>query len=118
MPVNITQVVSSTIGEHSNTSITNSSNVTPGVETSILSHVFTDDFVLTDIFAVGDADGVYKVYVNGTQIAEGRTSSSQRMFTYSFSKGYELSSGDTIIITVTQYESKVENFRAFIFGVV
>lgn len=90
--------------------------VAPATETSIINYLMPSIFYISDIFCTGDADGEFKVYKNGSIIAEGRTSSSQRIFHHSFSRPYRFLSGETLGITVTHHEAGVESFRAYAFG--
>lgn len=90
--------------------------VAPATETSIINYLMPSIFYISDIFCTGNADGEFKIYKNGTAIAEGRTSSSQRVFHHSFSRPYLFASGEILKITVTHHESGVEEFRAYAFG--
>jgi len=85
-------------------------------ETDIINTTLSADFTLTDIFFVGECDGVYRLYRNSLLVAELRSSASERVIHHAFSSGYSYSAGDTLRVTVEHYEPGSKEFKAFAVG--
>jgi hypothetical protein len=116
IPLDITYYDVGTFALYSTKNIPGIATVPPSTETPIIDYLIPSTFDISDIFCIGDADGEFKIYKNGGVIAEGRTSSSNRVFHHPFSRPYRFLSGDILKITVKHYESGVEDFKAYAFA--
>ena len=116
--VNVYCSGSDTIDNYSTRVIDGTASVSPSTETTVILYSIPSDITLyiSDIFCTGDADGEFKIYKDSSVITEGRTSSSQRTFTHSWSRPYRFQAGEILKVTVTHYESSVVDFVSYVFG--
>lgn len=91
--------------------------VPDGVETDLIDYTVPagDTVYLSDILCSGNADGEFRVYQDSTRILEGRLSSSQRFFSYSFSRPYKFTAGEHIKVKVIQHTGSNVNYWAYIY---
>lgn len=92
-----------------------SNNVLPATETNLVNETLSNNFILTDLFLVGEVDGVYRLYKNAILVLEARSSSSERVIHHSFN-GFSYSAGDVLRVTVEHYETGSKEFKAFVLG--
>jgi PKD repeat protein len=95
------------------------SMVPSGIETTIVTYTVPVDktFYFIGLNASGNANGLYKLYVDGTSTLAGRTSVAN--LTLSINYAYspvKVEAGDTIAIKVTHYASVACEFEGTILG--
>lgn len=73
---------------------------------------------LTGIYATGDIEGLYTVYINGNAILAGRTTAADPNFFVNFGVSTPIAAdGQTIKITITHYHAGLQgNYNGSIMG--